>query len=335
MERINLQPTRSLIPPVYYRLSAVREGELAYNYYGLRHPGGIFSIQFSDVLAAFNHLAQIINNFQGVGVPCSDDETESLKTSTRTFLFQLLNYFESAYEVFLCFCDRLDKPQPGRPLYRWFSEHGYGNEINPYFLNVDAILGKYRVFFNALKHSSNRIGIFQFLNPQNSGKALGFYLEGIDEKGAVGPVVSLHTKYEERYTAWSYNLHLRNFYFLIYQTAFEMEAGIQRLCARQNIILAPLTPSLVVTGIETLASTAITTTANRFEGAFNVFFPQEATERMKHVSLDPKEGLLEFTEDIVGSKAIALGQGWQAIMTSKGDGFSRSWNLLYFKPRPQ
>lgn len=253
---------------------------------------------------------------------------------TRTLLFQLVNYFESGYEIFLCFCDRRDKPQPGRPLHSWFTDNGYENEVKPYFGNINPVLARYRDLFNALKHSSNRLGIFQFVNPQTLRKAMGFYLEGVSKNGAIGSVLSLHPEYEGMSTAWSYNLHLRTLYFLIYQIALEMGEVIQRLCARHNIRLDPPTAPMPFLDLEKLAVTAMTNTVSRFGSAFNVFYPQEATEKMRAASLDDKEGSIVFTEEIVGEKAIGLGQIWGVTMTSKGDGFSRSWQLLYFPPRP-
>jgi hypothetical protein len=330
MQKIGLQVARSLIPPVYYRLSAVTEGSLSYRYYGVRHPGAIFSIHFSDVLTAFNLLAGAVNSLQGLGNPCSDEGVERLRSLTQDFLFQLSNYFECGYEIFLCFCDQLEKPHPGQPLHEWFQVKGYKDEVGSYFSQTKTDLEKYRNFFNALKHSSNCTRIFQFLNPQKPAKALGFYLEGVDEKGVIGPVSSFHPPYQGEYTAWSYNLHLRNFYFLIYKIAAEMETVIQRLCLRGGTSLSPPNTPLVPTAIETIAATAFANSVSRFETAFITFYPQEAEENVKTVSIDPSEGLMAFSEYVAGNKAISPGQGWEAIWASKGDGFSRSWNLLYF-----
>jgi hypothetical protein len=135
-------------------------------------------------------------------------------------------------------------------------------------------------------------------------------------------------------TAWSYNLHLRTLYFLIYQIAFEIGEVLQRLCARHNICLEPASAPLPFIDLEKLATTAMTNTVSRFESVFNVFYPQEVAEKMKGASLDDKAGSIVFTEKAVGEKAIGPGQTWGVRMTSKGDGFSRSWQLPYFVPRP-
>jgi hypothetical protein len=334
MEEIKLQTTQSLVPPVYYRLSAVPENQFAYVHYGVRHPGSIFSIHLSDTLTAFNALALFLNNLQAGGNPCSTEETEHLKSLTREFMFQLINYFESGYEIFLCFCEKLEKPRPREPLYKWFAKNGYEAEIHPYFTGVNPELERYRNFFNALKHSSNRTEIFQFINPGTSTKVLGFYLESVDEKGMIGPNLDFHPKHNDAGTAWSYNLHIRNFYFLIYKIAQEMDAAVQRLCVREGVSLSFPSAPLVPTGIEALSNAALVNTASRFEGVFSVFYPQESTAQVKTVLLDPARGSIVFSEYVAGNKVISRGKGWGALMTTHGDGFSRSFSLPYGPQKP-
>jgi hypothetical protein len=332
METITLCTTRSLVPPVYYALRAVQENTFSYGYYGLRHPASIFSIHFSSVMTAFTSLAIAINNIQGTGTPCSNEENDRLKALTGEFLFQLINYFESGYEVFLCFCEQFEKPSSRQPLYRWFTSHGYGNDIQPYFTNTNSELGDYRKLFNALKHSSNRLEVFQFMHPHGATKALGLYLESVDDEGSVGPNVELHPMYQDEYTAWSYNRHIRTFYFLIYKIASEMNAAVQRLCERKGVSLSLLNIPLVSTDLETLANAALVNVANRFDGVFNVFYPQEAEMQVKTVSFDAGQEAIIFSEHVAGEQAIPTGQGWGAMMTMKGDGVSRKFSLLYRKP---
>jgi hypothetical protein len=119
---------------------------------------------------------------------------------------------------------------------------------------------------------------------------------------------------------------------MIYQIAFEMGNVLQRLGVRHDICLEPPVVPLTFVALEKLAATAMRNTVSRFDTVFNVFYPQEATEKMKSASLDDKEGSILFTENVVGDKAIRPGQGWTVIMTSQGDGFSRGWQLPYFKP---
>ena len=252
--RVDLQITRSLTPPVYYLLSAVGDGQLSYRYYGVRHPGGIFSNHFLDVLGTFNLLAGAVNNMQASGALSGDKEVERLRSLTQDLLFRLTNYFECGYEIFLCFCSQHERPNPVQPLYTWFRSNGYEDEVRSYFLHTTPDLKKYRDFFNGLKHTSNRVRVFQFLNSKVGRKLLGFYLEGVDERGALGPVVAFHPLYEGSRTAWSYNFHLRSFYFLIYKIAAEMVPVINRLCHRSGVLLSPQQAPFASPTLEAMAS---------------------------------------------------------------------------------
>ncbi len=81
--RVDLQITRSLTPPVYYLLSAVGDGQLSYRYYGVRHPGGIFSNHFLDVLGTFNLLAGAVKaTSRRIGGALRDKEVERLRSLT-------------------------------------------------------------------------------------------------------------------------------------------------------------------------------------------------------------------------------------------------------------
>lgn len=329
--RVGLKLTRSLVPPVYYLLSAVEEGTFSYRYYGIRHPAGIFSNHVLDVLGALNSLAGSINNMQASAGPCPYEDLERLRSLTQEFLFQLVNYYECGYEIFLCFCGQHARPNPGQPLHRWFGSNGYNDDVSSYFTATTPELRQYRDFFNALKHTSNCFRLFQFLNQHAGKKVLGFYLEGVDEKGALGPMLAFHPLYLGSHTAWSYNLHLRNFYFLIYKIAAEMELVINRLILRGGASLSLSHTPLASPGIESLASRTVSNIVSRFDTAFETFFPQESSENFKSVSIDAGDGSMVFSESSASKKALSSGQGWTGVLSTKGDGVSRSWNLPYFK----
>lgn len=332
--KVDLKVTRSLVPPVYYLLTAVEEGGFSYRFYQIRHPAGIFSNHFLDVLGAFNSLAGTVNNVQTSAGPCGDEELERLRSLTQELLFQLVNYYECGYEIFLCFCGQHAMPHQGQPLYRWFDSNGYKDDVSSYFTGPMPELKQYRNFFNALKHTSNCLRLFQFLDQHAGKKLLGFYLEGVDEKGALGPLLAFHPLYQGSHTAWSYNLHLRNFYFLIYKIAAEMEPVINRLCLRRGTTLSLSQTPLASPVIESVASRGVSNIANRFETAFGTFFPQEGTETFKSVSIDTLDGSMVFSDSLAGNKALSSGQGWTGVLSTRGDGVSRSWNLPYFKHQP-
>jgi len=329
MENIKIQSVFSLIPAVYYKLSVVKEGELSYRYYEVKHPGAIFSMHLQDVFGAFNALNFAVGNIQATGGECSGKDAENLQTLTLSFLFSLNNYFESGYEIFLCFCDQHTKPQKNEKLYEWLVKNGYKDEIVTYFSNINPLLKDYRIFFNMLKHSSNHIMNFQFLKPDGKRKVMGFYLEGVNDKGAIGPVIELHPMHDDMFTSWSYNFHLFKTYYLIYKIASEIGEAVDRICKKQNLSLAVPCPALVNTGVEKVTSDAFSA-MQRFYRTFNTFYPQEYNEGAWVCSADLQNGQLTFIKKIFPNESYS---GWSAILMPKGDGFSRSWSLLYYNKK--
>lgn len=332
MEEIKLQKTQSLVPPLYYTLAKVKESELSYQYYAVRHPGAIFSMHFSDLVKAFNDLYKKVNNLQVMINVCSDQDREDLRSMTQDFLLLLSRYFESGYEIFLCFCPQVQKPLADQPLFQWFGNKPYKNAVEQYFTSTDPFLKRYRRVLNALKHSSNQLSIFQFINPGDQGSTLGFYLEGVNEKGVIGSLVEFHPMYEERYTAWSYNLHFKHFYYLIYKIASKIESVINQLCLISKITLSSTPIPLVVPNLDNLSRDAFNNIM-RLNAPVFFYFPQEGNEETKIVSIADDNSTLIFST--ITSSERVIPKGARAVMTSRGDGFSRSWSLLYFKDDSQ
>ncbi len=322
MEEVKLHRIISLIPPAYFELASLKEQTGSYTYYQVRHPAGIFSINLQDAVTALNILFLEVNNAQAKKGPLSEEEEESLKKLTTDFLFKLINYFECGYEVFLAYSPEDIKPTEKEPLHKWFSGKGNADKIAKYYEKVNPFLENYRRFFNGLKHSSNQISIFHFFKENTEDRIIGFYLEGVDASGAICPVERLHPKYKAERTAWSYNFHLRIFYFLIYKIAEEIENVVKDLC----LLDQPGTQDLLVPiGLETECSKAFQS-ARRFDGAFNIFFPQEVEEITKTIGLENND--LKFS-DHKPTNLTTKGTGYRAVLRSRSDGFSRTWGFLY------
>lgn len=316
----------SLIPPLYFKLASIKENESSHRYYQIRHPGGVFSIHFEDVLTALKELGIFVTNLQNSCDQCTAEDHEKLESLSLILLFQLINYFESGYEMFLCFCAENTKPKKDKPLFQWFEINGYKEIISSYFNNINPLLRDYRNLFNALKHSSNHLSIFNMFNPALNKKILGFYLEGVNEAGAIGPVREFHPIFEGLTTAWSFNYHAIKIYYLIYKIALEMEVVIEKLSKKDL--------SFVTSGLETkydhIGEVAKKTflEIQKFYGAFNLFYPQEYHDDIWVCSVDLSKGPISFTKKIFAPISFL---GWGIQATYKGDGFSRSFNLIYYR----
>jgi len=317
----------SLIPSLYFKLAFINENESSHRYYQIRHPGAVFSIHFEDVLTALKELGIFVTKLQENCDKCTNEDHKKLESLSLILLFQLINYFESGYEMFLCFCGKKTKPKKDKPLFQWFEVNGYKEIISSYFNNINPFLKDYRNLFNALKHSSNHLGIFNMFNPTLNKKILGFYLQGVDEAGAIGPVRDFHPMFEGLTTAWSFNYHAIKIYYLIYKIALEMEAVMEKLSKKENL-------SFVISGLETkhdhigeVAKNAFLE-LQKFYKVFNVFYPQEYKDDIWVGSEDLSKGPISFTKKIFAPVSFL---GWGIQATYRGDGFSKSFNLIYYR----
>jgi hypothetical protein len=328
MDQIKLHKVVSLVPPVYFELARLKENTGSYTHYQTRHPAGIFSINFQDAVASLNALLLEVNNTQAQKGPLTEEETETLKRLTTDFLFKLLNYFECGYEIFLSYSPKDARPNGKEHLHKWFSGKEYSGKIRKYYEEVNPTIEKYRLFFNGLKHSSNQISIFHFYKEYAEGRVVGFYLEGVNDSGAISPVATLHPTHKSACTAWSYNFHLPIFYYLLYEIAGKIEDVVKDMYLPSHASdLKEVQDLFVPISLETECSKAFGF-ARRFEGVFGVVFPQEADQTTKTVLVSEDNASLTFC-DYKPKHVAEKDTGYRAVFRSRGDGFSRSWTFLY------
>ena len=80
----------------------------------------------------------------------------------------------------------------------------------------------------------------------------------------------------------------------------------------------------------------ITSNLEKTEGSLSYiiaklsFYPQEYNEGAWVCSADLQNGQLTFIKKIFPNESYS---GWSAILMPKGDGFSRSWSLLYYNKK--
>lgn len=333
---IYLNKPVSLVPPLFYALSSIKEYEYFYKHYETRHPAAIFNLRCVELLQTYNKLCKEVANYE-VAPPDSlqlgsDFESKffELKSLTIDLLLELMNYFDCGYEIFLCFCGDKEKPNRSTPLHKWFKKVYLDTEIKGYFENINPHLERYRLFFNSLKHSSNDFRIYQFRRPNNMA-VLGFYLETVSSEGTLSPDVNLHPTWKDAYTAWSFNCHLRGIYHLVYKIADEMNTVIGKLCKTNSITLSPTTSLLVNPNFEEVCRNAhqIVTRVQKSE-----MFPQEYDHEVPSVSVELNEDEERMTFNFARQNIPEDAPHWKPIFSTKGDGFSRSFTMLYTKSAP-
>ncbi len=209
---IELKDNLSFMPPLIGYLSSVPEFSYSYKYYHLRHPGGIFNLQFSSIVRIFNSLLDDIESYDPKSSPKSSDKILD-KYSSLISVFA--KYFESSYEIILCFCNQHQKPKENNFLHKWLDDKEYFSG-GKYFKQCNQDYDFFRRLNNQLKHSSNTLRMVYF-NSYLYGLIPGYYLESVSSDGSLGPEESLHPKVDKTHTANSFNYDLHRLYYLLYK----------------------------------------------------------------------------------------------------------------------
>src|SRR5258708_14452381 len=221
--KIELNAKLGLVPPVLSLLA----GEIpdTYKWYKLRHPGGIFNVQFlnvsQDILQVLEDLKHLrmADPAEASKQGSSQDEAISrLLRSYSALLFSFTNYLESAYEILVAFCPKHSPPSDNEFLWRWLKNKGYPAGQNFHKDVIDDV-HFFKTMFNKLKHTSNTLRTSIMLRADNNQEVVGYYLESPDTDGALGSDETLHPKFKGKATANSFNRDLRRIYLGIYLIA--------------------------------------------------------------------------------------------------------------------
>ncbi|MFH1093647.1 MAG: hypothetical protein V1739_05790 [Candidatus Omnitrophota bacterium] len=212
--KIELKEKLGFNSPVIGYLASIKEKAYTYNYYRLRHPGGIFNLQFNDVVDDFldllTHLKELQNN---------QTAEISLDKKFSSLLWKFFKYYESCYEIILGCCEKHSLPSENECIHKWLNKNKYSAE-RTFYQAVKEDISLFRDMFNRLKHTSNTIRIIYFDKIDKTGiKIFGYYLESAALEGSLGPDEDLHPKYQNANSANSFNFDLRKLYYCIYRVA--------------------------------------------------------------------------------------------------------------------
>lgn len=321
--RVTLTENLGFFPPVLGYLATVSDFTDGYLRYRVRHPGGIFSLQLNSFTSALLDLATTVKS-QENAEPLADNITLPEKWSAT--LFSFTNYYNAAYDIILGCCKPGDSP-PTKEVWKWLKAHGYTAE-NAY----RSALSEANFFldiFNELKHTSKRFGTVAVTRSDNRTRVLGYYLESVDESGAIVPDPAYHKGTNNEYAANSFNYDLRRLYYLLYKIGDSLQLALQQhfnefysvnlpfdsviqrdATALESLFQTMQTLSLVSLPNEVRRSVPVSRTTGRNQHRYLVF------ENYKAEYINESNVVYEVN-----------------TLLPTADGFSRKWGLPYVKKR--
>jgi len=318
--KIHLFNKLGFMPPVLAYLASIPESSYSYNYYSLRHPGGIFNLQLNSVsqnfLGFFAHFKKM--NESGYEERKDGPMKDELIRNYTLLLLSFNNYLDSVYEIILGLCKQHSVPGENEPLYNWFKKYDYTSGDKFYSGTKDKTLFLKEIF-NKLKHKSNTLRYITSVNLDNNEKILGYYLESASSDGVIGPNEALHPKFNGKYSANSFNFDLRKLYFCLYIIS-------------DALLVALLHHFREVYSQELIPNTEWSQDDSNLKNLYkeiinlpNLFFENEFGKTLTYPKIETKskEHYLIFEE-----KKIEPNKGrFKIEMVTKGDGFSRSFRL--------
>lgn len=193
-----------LAPPALGFLQGEFDCELYHTAYQRRHPGGIYSISIQRVFGRLVELLDLVEKLDTsppVGEPDVPPFSPELLRRLDAFLYAVMEHFDDCESIIECFIDPGDKKAAGKAKKKFWK-----GRPQKYRDHVGMIV-------NAIKHHQNRSNCMLLYTDQAS--LLCYFVEGVDEKGDVGPNKDIHPPGREYFSFfWDIRFHLLNLYFL-------------------------------------------------------------------------------------------------------------------------
>lgn len=312
---INLRETLGYTPEVIGYLAGIKNSEYSYRHYCLRHPGGIFNLSTSYVLDAFLDLLAELENYQS---DCTEGKKTGIAKKFRQLINDFFKFYESCFEVIQACCKIHPFPSEKEPLWQWLEKNGYeAGKI--FFKKLDPDLSHYRKIYNNLKHTSNSIQPICF--HKDSFSIAGYYLQSVAIDGSVGPNETIHPKYQNTYSASSYNFNLRKLYYLIYKVSYVLQESLM------DHFKQTYNRTLSFNNDYKANDKRWSDLNQKISKLPSFYFPNEFNQLVPESTINT--GVLMFKMKAISPLDL---NRYRVELSESGNGFSRSFRLPFYRP---
>ncbi len=268
----------------------------------LRHPLAVYNISISQVVSRF---LSALKSYQQLFLPYgANSELNTRKSefieSLDSLLDALIEHIDDSNNVIRCFFDADSDPKY-KKIYSQFK-----SSIRPYRDQIGKVVNK-------IKHEQGRLRPVSFSWP--NGNCYGYFVEGADQEGAIGPDKSIH---EGGNTAFSvardFRLHVCGIYFVgthLAQAIYEISGvGVPRRHVADQGAAGLAEVIKMVSEIPP------------------IFFPDEIKKHIPSVKVTGS-GALIACGDLRHEKVSVLPRS-NVNISFVGDGVSRTFRMPYF-----
>jgi len=302
------------VPEVVGYLASIKEFEYSYKDYNLRHPGAIFNLATKYVVEDFLELLKDLEENQKNYSRGKSD----LGKKFRNLINDFFKFRDSCYEILVGCCKKHEPPFEKQFLWRWLEINKYKSQ-KEFFDKTKEEVEFFERIYNKLKHTSNTIQPVDFYIKNSS--IMGFYVEGVDNEGSIGPDENIHPRFHGQNTGYSYNFILNLLYYILYKISDVLKETV-------------ITHFKVVYKIDLLFNSEYSKSNDKYW--------RELYERMNRLpkAYFPNEfrkGIYRFKDE--GNKLIFVNtlaeptnlNNWEWDTYGSGDGFTRSYRIILYR----
>lgn len=294
-------------------LSSITNSKL-YNFdHGLRPPIGIFNISKSRLFDALESFL---------------DEYESCKNSKKLAELHLeivesYNAFvDDTYHIFKCFFSineiDLDKKFAHEQLRRVIPD-----TINRYFGNVKPFREIYALINNSVKHNHARYNSISIKSIY--GESKGYYIEAINQDGALSPHNKIHPLYQGVYTGISYNYDIKRIIISWLIICEYMEKEILNIIKLNSVSLE----NYSYTDADKNSFSNFYSMINRIIMMKEYYFVDEYDKGVSKFEYFESELVISYPAPKSYKMKLFFPQKYNVSIESHGDGVTKSWIFPY------
>lgn len=284
-----------LYPEILSYLDKIPDNFLFHNNYSLRHPYSNLQFSLTKIFDNLEILLRELKEFNINAASLGHKIPDSIIFTTKDLLIDLNSFSDDCFLIIMTLTPPTN--EKFRTITEWISKTKTRSALE--FRSETTVQADYwKEQINALKHSNTKLKyitgyIGEIVIP-------GYYIEGADKIGAIGPIEKIHPKFRGKTTAYSYNFHIKKNILYIYYIMNKLQKHLLRHF--KEIYKHKLTKSKEYN----MKTDKIKTVISQASNLPNIFFPDESAKKTTDIYIDDSKFTLNYpgTSKYFGYKSM-------------------------------
>ncbi|EMJ90574.1 hypothetical protein [Leptospira alstonii] len=221
--KIKTEAKNYTFPEVILYLDQIPSQYLFYSEYSLRHPFDILNHSLGKIFGTYKRLLNSLTSFHKNAHQLNYRIPDEVLQATSDLLLNFNSLYDDCFWVLKSIC------KPDNIQYKTLSEWVINAKVKSAVeFRSDTVLHSchWKDQINLIKHGNTRL---RYIVGRYSDIVVpGYYIEGVDADGSIGPIESVHPKFLGKTTAFSYNYQLRHNIMLLFDILEKLLKHLRR-----------------------------------------------------------------------------------------------------------